>query len=275
MTRAGLLQGSAAVCGLLAGGVLAGAVFAEVRVVHGATDSQLHVEVDDESVTLQARSARLGDVLDAIAREAGLEFVSDAALNERLTLQLERVPLAQALSRILDERSFVLKQVRGSSGELWVFGDPAAPLGLPRARRAVSPDEPVDLPAPATAALSDPVPDVRAEAVQALASPGTPNSVPMLKQALSDADEEVREAAVDALGDIGDEESVAALAEQLKGADIPLAIRAIEALGAIGEAAAIRVLRHAAVQGEQSAIREAAADALEELGEPASSGRAD
>jgi hypothetical protein len=84
-------------------------------------------------VTVDLRDADLAGVLGEITRQAKLE-VRGTPTAERLTVQLEAVPLVDALARLLQGQSFVLtydhagglKGVRllGSSMELW---RPAAP----------------------------------------------------------------------------------------------------------------------------------------------------
>jgi hypothetical protein len=86
-------------------------------------------------VTVDLQDADLAEVLGEITRQAKLE-VRGTPTAERLSIQLEAVPLVDALSRLLQGQSFVLtydhaaglKGVRllGSSTELWRGAAPEA-----------------------------------------------------------------------------------------------------------------------------------------------------
>ncbi|NNF03272.1 MAG: hypothetical protein HKN17_02295, partial [Rhodothermales bacterium] len=66
------------------------------------------VEISDELVTLQARNASVQSIVDELARMSELSVVCEFQTEARVTMELERLPLPDALRRILGERSFIL-----------------------------------------------------------------------------------------------------------------------------------------------------------------------
>ncbi len=262
-----------------------------------ATD--LYVEVIGDLVTVRARDVTVRNVLQEIARQGDLVLVLRDALDERITLEFERLPLPEAMQRVLRDRDYTLQYVRpparagnDQANRLWVLSDAAedsrvrnskalaaneantpSSLGLmhesPAVRlKAVS--ELADSGGPeataalAVAALSDADDSVREEAVHALGEMGEETGVPVLEHALKDPDARVREAAIDAFVNLGGDDSARALAVALSDRDAAIRAEAVKALGEIGGETALRLLRQA-MTDENSTIREAATELHAEL----------
>lgn len=269
-----------------------------------ASSGYLRVEITDEIVTIEAREASLKDLVEEIARQSGLQAVLHDPLEARVTLELRRLPLREALGSILRDRSFALQHIRSSSiaggkpgdagtWRLWVFSSdvrPAVRVDSPGALDAdvaiatlafalADDDAKVRLEAVAaladagsdqaaaalaTAALSDGDSSVREEAVHAMGEIGGDIGIQVLERALMDSDADVREAAVEAFAAIGGNESALALADVLNSGDASLRAAAVDALGEIGGEPAVGLLRHASAD-EHSIVREAAQELLAEL----------
>ncbi len=264
-----------------------------------ASQSSVHVNVTDDLVTVKACDVTIRDVLHEIAQKSALVVVLHDPPGERITLDIERVPLTDALDRILRHQSFALRYAdpAGSSTEsskLWVFSDgtddaaePAAVEILGRANVDVSSlsnalaDDNAKTrlhaistlstayndhgaAALAAAALSDGDVAVREEAVYVLSEIGGEAGTQLIGQALMDPDSRVREAAVEAFADMGGERSAQALAIVLYDDDPALREDAVYALDEIGGATANALLQQA-LADQDSSVREAAAQLLAEI----------
>ncbi len=75
----------------------------------------LQVDVSGDLVTLTAHNAGVRDVLDEIARQSDLIVVSHDPLAHRLTLDIERLPLSEALNRIMRGQSYLLYQAQSAT----------------------------------------------------------------------------------------------------------------------------------------------------------------
>lgn len=223
--------------------------------------SHLQVDVVAEEVSVDARNVRVGEVLEEIVRQSGLVLISYAPLSERITLQLERLPLSEALRRILRDRSFALQKTQtGRRGKLWIFS--SHPDRSNDVRSVQGARESF---AWASGALTHPEKETRLDAVSVLGGVGNHNAaMALVTAALSDAAPEVREEALFTLGEIGDETSVPFLKLALGDPDADVREAALEALGEIGGESAMRLLRQTAASGHPS-IRDAAAEVLDDL----------
>jgi hypothetical protein len=115
----------------------------------GATpiDATPTVQYADGRITVDLRDADLAEVLAEITRQAGLD-VRGTVTAQRLSIRLEAVPLADALSRLLRGQSFVLtydrarglKGVRflGSSTARWEVAVPEATASTPEGEHSGS-----------------------------------------------------------------------------------------------------------------------------------------
>lgn len=263
-----------------------------------ASPGYLHVEIADDIVTVKARDVSVKDLLVAVARRSGLVLVLHDPLDERVTLELHRLHLPEAMRRILRDQSFALQYVQplysaGNSSDahpskLWVFskgaGDNHASSDVTPAIEelqldsingkagrgqdaveglaALDADERIARLGPA---LADGDANVRLEAVSALANAGSDQAAAALATALSDGDSSVREETVDALGDIGGKTAIQALVQALMDPDNEVREAAVEAFANIGgdeSAVALAV----ALNDKDASLRAKAVDALGEIG---------
>src|ERR1051326_4937500 len=65
------------------------------------------VEYSNDRLTLHAREASITAILDEIKRQSGAEVRGEPAVAS-VTIELEAVPLREALERVLGPRSFTL-----------------------------------------------------------------------------------------------------------------------------------------------------------------------
>jgi len=106
---------------------------------------------------------------------------------------------------------------------------------------------------------------LQVSAIYAMAQNCDPIWLPALLKELSSADPEMRYEAAKACGELGDERAVSRLIELVEDLDAEVKLVAIGALGHIGGGAAKEKLRHW-LRSPDEAIRQAAEEALEELG---------
>lgn len=238
----------------------------------------LKVEVADRTVSVTAREATVGQLLAEIARQSGLAVDSEGPLDERADLELDRVPLREALHRILRGHNFVLLYVEPPSGverasdalpnRLWVFSkrpdDPHAPSKSGAAGREAS--EADERLLRLSLALADANAKVRLAAVTEMLDIGSDEAEAALAAAaLLDPESSVREEAVYGLGEIGGEAGVAILEQALMDPERSVREAAVEAFTAIGgedSAGALAV----ALNDEDASLREQAVYALGEVG---------
>ena len=114
-TYAGRQAGLVACILLIVNSVTAQDAFEDRQVSADSATSYLNVEMSDDLVTLTAHNVGVRDVLDEIARQSDLIVVSHGPLHDRLTLELERLPLFEALRRIMRGQSYLLHQAQAAS----------------------------------------------------------------------------------------------------------------------------------------------------------------
>lgn len=278
-----LLGAARAVCIVASFAVLAAFVQAQETLRDEGSTTQarppyLRVELAGELVSIEARDARIKDLLEELARQRGLVVISRDPLDERITLELEPLPLPKAMARVLGGRSFALQEIEPSTARgspirlpatrLWVFSSG-------RAGEAVPPDTVVRLGGSEGeesiaslwgAALVDPDPNVRQEAAAELAIVGDEQAVPALATAaLRDESASVRTEAIHALGAIGGEAIIPILEQSLRDPDPTVREAVIDALTDIGGDASIAVLA-VALNDEDASLRAEAVDSLGEIG---------
>lgn len=240
-----------------------------------ASPSYLHVGIADNLVTVKTRDVAVHDLLEEIARHIGLAVVSHDYLDERITIEFHRLPLPEALGRVLRHQSFALEypQPISSAGKsshplpsrLWVFSkEPGIVPGNNKDGRPSSPNVTSAI-GVLRAELMSEDPRLRQAAVKRLGALGVVEAVAPLSLALADEDEYVREAAIAAVADIGGEEAARALAIALQDEDPLLREEAVDALGEIGGETAIHVLEQA-FKDEEEDVREAAIAAVADIG---------
>jgi hypothetical protein len=159
------------------------------------------VKVDGERLTVQLEGIPLQAAMKAIERESGVALALLTPLTEEITIAFDDLPLEQGLRRLLGNRSYILFYAAAGPGQ------PAALRQvkvLPKGRegvRAEGPSERLSVMPSRPAGLGDTDPERRMEAVIALAAGEEPGkSLDLLIEVLKqDKDNDVREAALHAL----------------------------------------------------------------------------
>ena len=85
------------------------------------------VAYDDGRLTMHVEKVPLADVVREIARQTGAEIVGEVRKAREVTRQFDRVPIVDALARLLGEQNFTLRY--GSEGKLRtisLLGEPLA-----------------------------------------------------------------------------------------------------------------------------------------------------
>ena len=269
--RAGLVAGLL----LFVSGVAAQDVLEDRQVSADSATSYLNVEMSGDLVTLKAHNMDLREVLDEIARQSDLIVVSHGPLRGRLTLELERIPLYEALNRIMRGRSYLLHQAQAATGAeianherrstLWVFSDGSA--AEPGHHQAVGRslwESKSAIEVLQSQLMSDDI-RVRQEAIKALRRLKTDEAVAPLSVALADEDKKIRVKAIYGLADIGGDNAVAAMAAAVGDENAWVRAEAAYALGTLGGDTAIQILKHA-LQDADSDVRETAIEAFQDIG---------
>ena len=73
------------------------------------------VHYRDDKVSVDARDVPIASVLEAIARESGAELVGTPRTEGTVTVHLEKVPLKEALERLVGAQNFTLKYQEGGA----------------------------------------------------------------------------------------------------------------------------------------------------------------
>lgn len=244
----------------------------------------IKVAVTGELVSVKAQEASVEAVVHEIARQCGFEIITFGPLEGRVTLEFDRLPLSEALRRILHDASFALDHSQGLIGtgarglsskcarKLWVLSQPSAP-GQP-VQIAVQGGNNFDLGGLAETVSMDTLGSALAqgnvnERVDALATLATmeddATAASMAGAALSDQDAAVREGAVYALGRIGDEYSRPLITEALGDPDVEVREAAIQALENIGGDESAKAIGQVLADAN-CAVRSAAVDSIAEIG---------
>lgn len=231
--------------------------------------SNLQVELQNDLVTLSARNVRLRDVLTEIVHQSDLTVVSRLPLNARLTMEIEELPLAEALVRMMRGQSYMLHQARpttvdrmgnyASADTLWVFSDDSSNesgYSLSATSMAIE--------VLRSQLMSDDI-RVKQDAIKGLRKLRVNEVVGPLSYALADEDRKVRIKAIYALADIGGNDAVAVLAAALADENAWVRSETAYALGAIGSDTAIPVLKHALYDADIR-VRTSAISAFVEIG---------
>ncbi len=239
-------------------------------------ESQLRVLISDETVTIKADNTSIRIVLEELSRRTDLIVMSEENLDELMTVDIEEPTLAEAIHRLLRQKSFMLHQVSHVStrespgtmphGRLWIFsGDSGSNQHAWTIQPALRPNTPGDSESIdyQILALSDNGGD-RADAMVGFGDVGSSSVVEYLRYGLYDPDESVREAAIESLIELGGTESIRALSVVLNDPDPAMRIDAVDALGEIGGQEVIRFLQMAMTDDDHT-VREAAAEWFTEL----------
>ena len=264
----------------------------------------LHIDINDDVVTVKARDVTIRDLLTEIAHRTDLALVLYHPLDERVTMEVDGLSLPEVLVRILNHKNFALQYARSLSrtrdsgrqrvNRLWVLpgrpGEyrqrghvakqfssentsavevpPAEPLNTDaRLRRpAVNDLQELDRDeANLSLALADEDAKVRVKAVYALAEVGGDQAVAALVGALGDENARVRAEAARALGEIGSDRAIEILEQPFHDADKRVRQAAIEAFTDIGGTQSAHALA-VALQDPDTSLRKGAVVALGQIG---------
>lgn len=89
----------------------------------GSGPASLRYEPESGVLTLNTKEAPLAEVLDEIAESVGIEFIHSGLSGDLVTLSFERLPVADALKRVLSHRGYMI-QVNPDTGRparVWVM----------------------------------------------------------------------------------------------------------------------------------------------------------
>lgn len=241
-----------------------------------ATGANL-VRFVDGLLSVRVKDIPAQDLLGRISQQTGLMVKTSAPLEQLVSLEFSKLPIHEALGRILTTRSFILqfhhrshRPSLASAGRLnilWVFAGNADrnsnqdDAGRTN-RRSYS--EPGDRSAWMQRALSSPDPDDRMDAVSELGDNGDNAAIAELSVALTDENVEVRAAAVSSLLEIGGPVAAQTLSVALGDQEPWIREEAIDALGEMGGGLASALLQQA-LGDEVSYVREAASAMLQQL----------
>ncbi len=260
---------------LFVNGVMAQDAFEDRQVSADSATSYLNVEMSDDLVTLKAHNVGVRDILDEIARHSDLAVVSHGPLRGRLSLEFERLPLFEALSRIMRGQSYLLHQAQPATGAriasnerrstLWVFSDGSAGESVHNQAAGPSSSDTASIIEVLQSQLMSDDRRVRQEAIKGLRRLKVDEVIVPLSYALADADKKIRVKAIYALADIGGDNAVAAMAAAANDENAWVRAETAYALGTLGSDTAIQVLKHA-LHDADSGVRESAIEAFTEIG---------
>jgi HEAT repeat protein len=199
--------------------------------------SPLAVQVESGLLSVDVRDVPLGDVLQAIAEQAGVTLQIHSGGRNRVTESFTGVGLDEGLQQLAQGHDVILvygtarNGERGPLVEVHVYeasGPSAKPVVRPSERpsqpvamrepmRPAQPQQPGSLASLTQMLASDPDPTVRANSATALGSLGGPEAGAALTAALGDQDPSVRVNALRSLGYIQDDGAVGSVARVLAG----------------------------------------------------------
>jgi len=239
------------------------------------------VHVSDGLLSVRAQDASLGELLEEVASQTGMTLEGHGSIANRITIQFDQLPVEEGLLMLLRGQSYLLVS-REKGGDaptalvpevLRMFRGRDSPGKLPRvaerrSRRASS------AAAPEISRLLDVLERSedtwdKEDAINALVRAGDAGvAQPLGRFALTDEDKAVRVAGIQALVKLGGTEAAQALAIALGDEDEAIRRRAVNALGQVGGEDAVVFLDHVWRRDRDLSVRDAAAAALAQLGEP-------
>jgi len=224
--------------------------------------AHIEIQVDAGLLSLEAQDSALVDVVKAISERAGFETVLVGQIAGQVTSSFSRVPVPEALERLLSGIDHVVLYARADEegtarvvSQLWLLGMSGEPG-----------DDPIGVAEGGTRAVVPP--DTggkeRSEHLLRLTREGATDEVlDTLGNALRwDREPLVRTRAAMALGKLGDGRAVPALEFALADEHRSVRLQAIQALSQIGDEAATLVLGDVLLHGEGTKQRILAARSL-------------
>lgn|GEM_PF-1398546 len=229
--------------------------FTEPDVRHAS--GHLRVDVANALVSLEARAISAENIITELARLSNLQIVLDEPIEGTVTLELVRVSMPVALSRILKDHDFALKVVHDSRAEvhaatLWIF------------RRSSNEQALFGYDVSAAEMHSGSIEqsaNERMNAVQRYAALEEHEALAYLNEALADADPVIRKKAVTLLADLESDGASSMLITALWDSDAHVREEAVHALSQTDEAMLTQSL-HNALADPNDSVRDAAIQAL-------------
>jgi hypothetical protein len=237
-------------------------------------ESNVRVMISDHGVSIIALDTTIRDVLEELSQQSNLVVLSQDAVDDPVTVDIDQPTLPEAIRHLLRQKDFMIHQPSSLSGHadrgpapytrLWIFPDDSdnSQQGWTNVAPGID-DDGGEFSDYRMLALSHSSSD-REEAMYGIGDIGVDHSVEFLKRGLSDPVDRVRQAAIDSLAEIGGTESVQALGIALRDPDASLRVDAVDALGEIGSEESIEMLQ-GAIADENPIVREAAAEWITEL----------
>lgn len=213
------------------------------------------IECVDGYLSVKVMDVSMAALLDEVARRCGLTVLAYVALEQKLSMEIKRLPLEQGLRRILRTRSYMLQ-----AETLWVLPQGEEKYAAQPIATATSHNDASAL----QSTLRSGNGEDREQAAMALGKRARGSAVAPLREALSDSSLEVREAAILSLGEIGGKDAAQALTVALRDNNPRIREQAVDALGAVGGPVAIELLQ-LAVRDDVGFVRQAAQEMLDHL----------
>jgi len=214
----------------------------------------LRIRVEADHVTAEIRSSPLRHVLEELAARTGIVFEVATAWNPLISLTLYKVPLQEAVQRVVgggDSIFYFAKDAAGVSRIRRVRAFPRGMKGQPASLQLLgtgvptkSGDDAVDTVERALKAVTEhPNVEVRQKAVEVLATVKGDAAVSALTLALADKSPEVRAAAIEGLAGMGARPALPKVLATLKDSHPGVRQSAVEAVTLLGTAENVKDLK--------------------------------
>ena len=254
-------------------GVLAlGLSYGQAAQAEETTPSSISVHIERGLLSVEARNVPLGEVLEAIAKQANFQLDTKGDLDIPVTWSFANVPVDEGVQRLLHNVSSVMTYARFQNGgpaplaKVTTFRRKvdladnsvhvARTIPPPQTRKATKVEEPQHEP---TVSLDDDRED-RLRAVQRLSRKPNAASIKDLALLVSkDDDPVIRRFAAIGLGKLRVPEAKAALMKSLSDEDTQVRRRAIQGLGKTWGFEAFEPLSTALVEDAEPSVRRQAA----------------
>ena len=214
----------------------------------------MKIRVEEDLVTAEFQNIPIQTALEEFAARSGVVFEVPLQDNDPISLSLFRVPLAEAVQRLVGQGNSILYYERtdaGSSRIHFVRVLKRSPKAAQASLRYIgtgaitkSGEDTIDSPDHAVKVLAEgKSADVRQKAVEVLVASKSELAVPALTAATRDAAPEVKAAAVEGLASLGARSALPQIIKCLKDSHPGVRRSAIDALALLGDAENLKDLR--------------------------------
>ena len=214
----------------------------------------MKIRVEEDLVTAEFQNIPIQTALEEFAARSGVVFEVPLQENYPISLSLFRVPLAEAVQRLIGQGNSILYYERtdaGSSRIHFVRVLKRSPKAAQASLRYIgtgaitkSGEDTIDSPDHAVKVLAEgKSADVRQKAVEVLVASKSELAVPALTAATRDAAPEVKAAAVEGLASLGARSALPQIIKCLKDSHPGVRRSAIDALALLGDAENLKDLR--------------------------------